>query len=128
MEFVNYLQSYKGDNRKVLRESIENLILLLSPFTPFIADTLWREIGNEGFTVEQPFPEYDEEALKEESIEIPVQINGKVRGKIKIDVNASEEDIKNLVLQDERFKKWIEGKEIKHIKYIKGKIFTIAVK
>jgi len=128
MEFVNYLQSYKGDNRKVLRESIENLILLLSPFTPFIADTLWREIGNEGFTVEQPFPEYDEEALKEENIEIPVQINGKVRGKIKINVNASEEDIKNLVLQDERFKKWIEGKEIKHIKYIKGKIFTIAVK
>ncbi len=128
MEFVNSLQEYKGDNKKVIKESIENLILLLSPFTPFIADTLWREIGKSGYTIEQKFPEYDEEALKEDSIEIPVQINGKVRGKIKINPEASEEEIKELVLADEKFKKWIEGKEIKHIKYIKGKIFTIAVK
>jgi len=128
MEFVNYLQGYKGNNSKVLRESIENLILLLSPFTPFIADTLWQEIGNEGYTIEQKFPEFDEDAIKEESIEIPIQINGKVRGRIKVDINASEEDIKEMVLNDGRFKKWVEGKEIKHIKYIKGKIFTIAVK
>jgi len=128
MEFVNTFQEYKGNNKKVIKESVENLILLLSPFTPFIADELWRIIGNSGYTIEQKFPIYDENALKEESIEIPVQINGKVRGKIKVDINASEEDIKNMIMKDDRFKKWIEGKEIKHIKYIKGKIFTIAVK
>ncbi|RUM61140.1 MAG: hypothetical protein DSY59_01925 [Persephonella sp.] len=127
MELVNELRNYKGNNKKVLKEAIENLILLLSLFTPFIADTIWREIGKEGYTINQPFPEVDEDALKEDTVEIPIQINGKVRGKIKVSVDATEEDIKNLVLSSEQFKKWIEGKEIKHIKYVKNRIFTIAV-
>ena len=127
MELVNELRSYKGQNEKVLKEAIENLILLLSLFTPFIADTLWKEIGKEGYTIQQPFPEVDEEALKEDTVEIPIQINGKVRGKLKVSVNATEEDIKDLVLNSDQFKKWLEGKEIKHIRYVKNRIFTIAV-
>ena len=127
MELVNELRGYKGQNEKVLKEAIQNLILLLSLFTPFIADALWREIGNEGYTIQQPFPEVDEEALKEETVEIPVQINGKVRGKLKVSVNATEDEIKDLVLNSNQFKKWLEGKEIKHIRYVKNRIFTIAV-
>ena len=128
MELVNEIQDYKGSNKKVLKECLENLTLLLSPFTPFIADTLWRKLGNKGFTIEQQFPIYDENALIEELIEIPVQINGKVRGKLKISPDLAEEEIKNLVLNSERFEKWIKGKKIKHTRYVKGRIFSIAVK
>ncbi len=128
MELVNELTSYKGNNKKVLKEAVENLILLLSPFTPFIADKLWREIGNTGFTIQQKFPEPDEEALIEKTKEIPVQINGKVRGKVVVPADADEKTVKNAAFENENIKKWIEGKEIVKVIFIKGKILNIVVK
>ncbi len=128
MELFNEMSSYKGNNQKVLKEAIENFILLLSPFTPFIADALWREIGNTGYTINQPFPELDEEALIEKTKEIPVQINGKVRGKITVPADATEEQVVNTALQNENIKKWLEGKQIVKTIFIKGKILNIVVK
>ena len=128
MEFFNELTSYKGDNKKLLKEAIENLILLLSPFTPFIADELWITIGNTGFTVQQPFPEPDEEALIEKTKEIPVQINGKVRAKIKVPADADEETVKEIAFSNENVKKWTEGKDIVKVIFIKGKILNIVIK
>jgi leucyl-tRNA synthetase len=128
MEFFNYLSSYEGKNKKVLKESVENLILLLSVFTPFIADEMWNIIGKEGFTIQQKFPEPDEKALIEEEIEIPVQINGKMRGKVVISVDASEDEALTKALHDENIKKWIEGKQIVKTIFVKGKILNIIVK
>ncbi|WP_457642872.1 class I tRNA ligase family protein [Persephonella sp.] len=128
MELMNELTSYKGDNLKLIREAVENLILLLSPFTPFIADRLWREIGNEGYTVQQPFPEPDEKALIEKTKEIPVQINGKVRAKITVPADADEELVKQTAFQNENVKRWTEGKEIVKVIFIKGKILNIVIK
>ncbi len=128
MELVNEISSYKGNNTKVLKEAIENLILLLSPFTPFLSDTLWKEIGNTGFTINQPFPEYDEEALVEKTKEIPIQINGKVRGKVTVSADATEEDVLNVAKEDENIKRWLEGKQIVKTIFIKGKILNIVVK
>ncbi|SNZ03904.1 leucyl-tRNA synthetase [Persephonella hydrogeniphila] len=128
MEFFNELSSYKGNNLKLIKESIENMVLLLSPFTPFIADTLWREIGNEGFTINQPFPEPDEEALIEKTKEIPVQVNGKVRAKITVPSDADEETVKKLAFENENVKRWTEGKDIVKVIFIKGKILNIVVK
>ena len=128
MELMNELTSYKGENKKLLKEVIENLILMLSPFTPFIADELWRTIGNTGYTIEQKFPEPDEEALIEKTKEIPVQINGKVRAKITVPADADEETVKNIAFENENVKKWIEGKNIVKVIFIKGKILNIVVK
>ncbi|EDP74051.1 class I tRNA ligase family protein, partial [Hydrogenivirga sp. 128-5-R1-1] len=128
MEFFNSLTSYKGENKKILKESVENLILLLSPFTPFIADELWRIIGNTGYTLQQKFPEADPSALIEEEKEIPVQINGKMRGKITVPADASEEQVLNTALENENIKKWVEGKEIIKTIFVKGKILNIIVK
>ncbi|WP_029521277.1 leucine--tRNA ligase [Persephonella sp. IF05-L8] len=128
MELMNELTSYKGENKKLLREAIENLILMLSPFTPFIADELWRTIGNNGYTIEQKFPEPDEEALIEKTKEIPVQINGKVRAKITVPADADEETVKNIAFENENVKKWTEGKNIVKVIFIKGKILNIVVK
>ena len=128
MELVNEISSYKGNNKKVLKESIDNLILLLSPFTPFLSDALWKEVGNKDFTINQPFPEYDEEALLEKTKEIPIQINGKVRGKVIVSADISEEELLNVVKQDENIKRWLEGKQIVKTIFIKGKILNIVVK
>ncbi|RUM47730.1 MAG: hypothetical protein DSY47_06505 [Hydrogenothermus sp.] len=128
MELVNEISSYKGNNKKVLKEAIDNLILLLSPFTPFLSDTLWKELGNKGFTINQPFPEYDEEALLEKTKEIPIQINGKVRGKVIVSADISEEELLNVAKQDENIKRWLEGKQIVKTIFIKGKILNIVVK
>jgi len=128
MELMNTLTSYKGNNLKVLKEAVEKLILMLSPFTPFIADELWKTIGNTGFTIEQPFPEPDEEALIEKTKEIPVQINGKVRAKIVVPADADENTVKEIAFGNENVKKWTEGKEILKVIFIKGKILNIVIK
>lgn len=124
MELMNELTSYKGSNLKVLKEAVENLILMLSPFTPFIADQLWRTIGKEGYTIQQPFPEPDEEALVEKTKEIPVQINGKVRARITVPADADEETVKNIAFENESVKKWTEGKEIVKVIFIRVKYLT----
>ena len=128
MELVNELYSYKNKNPKVLKEAFENLVLMLSPFTPFIADELWRLIGKEGYTIQYPFPEPDEEALIEKTKEIPVQINGKVRAKITVPADASEEEVIETALKNESVKKWTDGKQIIKTIFIKGKILNIVVK
>ncbi len=128
MELMNELTSYKGNNKKVLKEAIENLILLLSPFTPFIADELWHIIGNKGYTIQYPFPEPDEDALVEKTKEIPVQINGKVRAKIVVPADADEEYVKKIAFENENVRRWIENKEIIKVIFIKGKILNIVVK
>ncbi len=128
MELMNTLSSYKGNNLKVLKEAVEKLVLMLSPFTPFIADELWKAIGNSGFTIQQPFPEPDEEALIEKTKEIPVQINGKVRAKIVVPADADENMVKEIAFENENVKKWTEGKEIIKVIFIKGKILNIVIK
>ncbi|WP_456392108.1 class I tRNA ligase family protein [Persephonella sp.] len=128
MELMNELTSYRGNNLKLLKEAVENLILMLSPFTPFIADQLWKLIGKEGYTIQQPFPEPDEEALIEKTKEIPVQINGKVRAKITVPADADEETVREIAFSNENVKKWTEGKEIIKVIFIKGKILNIVVK
>ncbi|GAB6071953.1 class I tRNA ligase family protein [Venenivibrio stagnispumantis] len=126
MELMNAISDYKSKNPVILKEVAENLILMLSPFTPFIADYLWRLIGKEGYTINYLFPIADEEAIKETEKEIPVQINGKVRTTIKVKVDMPEEEIKKLAL--ENVQKWIEGKEIVKIIFAGGKIINIVVK
>jgi len=128
MELVNELYSYKSKNPKVLKEAFENLVLMLSPFTPFIADELWRLMGKEGYTIQYPFPEPDEEALIEKTKEIPVQINGKVRAKIVVPADASEKEVIETALKNESVKKWTDGKQIVKTIFIKGKILNIVVK
>jgi len=131
MKLLNTLQEFEPKSEtdyKVVREGIEVMTLLLSPITPHIAEEVWELLGNEGFVVNQSLPEPDEEALKLEEIEIPVQINGKVRTKVKIPAQATEEEVKEITLQDERVKKYTEGKEIEKFIYVKGRLVNIVVK
>jgi len=129
MKLFNELSSFEAKSEKdlkVLKEGVEVLLLLLSPITPHICEELWHRIGGEGLIVTKNLPEVDPEALKVEEVEIPVQINGKLRGRIKVPFGAEEEKVKEIALSDERIRKHLEGKEIRKIIYVKNKLLNIV--
>jgi leucyl-tRNA synthetase len=103
MEMVNGLNSNKdGLSKAVIKEAMENLLLLLAPFAPHITEELWHNIGHKQSIHKMPWPKYDPEVLTEEEVEIVVQINGKVRGRLTISANATQEEMKEAALRESR--------------------------
>ena len=129
MVFVKHLQKEKEIGRDVWG----GFLRVLSVFTPFVAEDLWQEFKNyddwkpENSVHLQEWPEFDEKYTHSDVITIPVQINGKVRSEIEINIDDSEDMVKEKVLSDDRVKQHIDGKDIKKIIYIKGKIFNIVL-
>lgn len=126
MEYTNILVKYEQSG--IPRYYIEQLLLLLAPFAPHLTEELWQSIGNEYSIHNQSYPEFDEKVLIEEEKEIAVQVNGKLRTTIKINISDSEDEVKEKALNAENVKKHTEGHEIVKIIVIKGKIVNIVVK
>jgi leucyl-tRNA synthetase len=141
MEFVNELYAVEGS---VARESVarapspaipaslladlqRNLVLLLAPFAPYLAHELWEMLGEKSNLLKAPWPKYDAELAKEDEIEIPVQVNGKLRSKIVVAPGASEEEIKQKALADEKVQSYIAGKQIVKVIFT-GKLVSIVVR
>ncbi|RMG73941.1 MAG: leucine--tRNA ligase [Nitrospirae bacterium] len=130
MELYNEISSFKptnDDDYVVVRFALKNLLLMLGPFAPHVAEELWERIGERPSLFEQPWPEWDEEAAREEELELVVQINGKVRAKMMIPSGLSDEQIRERALSDERVKKHTNGKEIKKVIVIKGRLINIVL-
>ncbi len=108
-------------------EVANKLVLMLSPLVPHIAEELWQRLGNHGSVVHESFPQADEALLVEDSVEIPVQINGKVRSRVTIATSADAQTIEEAVMADERVTELLEGKEIRKIIVIPGKMANIVV-
>ncbi len=132
MELVNELVPYASGTAdpSLLRETLDGLILLLSPFTPFICEELWRRTGHEDAVLEQRWPEYDESALEEDSLEIPVQVNGKLRARITVSAAtaADADELKGAALANDRIRANLEGKELIKAIAIPGKMVSLVVK
>jgi leucyl-tRNA synthetase len=105
-----------------------NLVLLLAAFAPYLAHELWEMIGEKDTLLRAPWPKYDAELAKEEEIEIPVQINGKLRSKIVVSADATEEFVLERALADEKVKSAIAGKQIVKKIYVPGKMVNLVVK
>ncbi len=130
MKLFNELSAFIPSNpeeKKVFKESLDILLKMLFPFAPHIAEELWYRIGHKTLLAESGFPEVDPEALKVEELEIPVQVNGKLRGRIKIPYDASEETAKEKALQLERVKSLLKEKKPKRVIYVKNKLINIVV-
>jgi len=110
------------------KEYALNFIKLLNPIAPFITEELWSILGNNKTIAYEKWPTYDEEKTKDEALEIGVQVNGKLRGAINIEINETEDSIKEKALSNENVSKHLEGKEIVKIIVIKGRIVNIVVK
>jgi len=130
MKLLNELTDFNPADeidKKVLKEGVETLLLLLSPIAPHIAEELWHRIGHSELIVTQPLPSPDEDALEVEEVEIPVQINGKVRAKVRIPFGADEGTVKDITLQDDKVKGYVNGREIRKFIYVKNKLVNIVV-
>ncbi len=129
MELVNEIAGIEpSDERaaKVLRFAIENALLLLFPFTPHIAEELWRAIGNETRASEQKWPVWDEDIATTEKIELVIQINGKLRGKLMVPRGLPDEEVKRIALGEEKIAEFIGGRDIKKVIVVKGRLVNIV--
>ena len=124
MTFVNITYK-KGE---ISKEDLKKFLILLNPTAPHVTEELWnRCIDKANMLVYSSWPKYDDDKIKEDSVEIAVQICGKVKFTISHNVSASQEDVRKIVLEDERIKPYIDGKEIKKSIIIPGKIANIVV-
>ena len=113
--------------RAVIREALESAVLLLAPIVPHISHALWHELGHSDAIVDARWPLVDEAALVRDSIELAVQINGKVRAQISVAANADNDSIIALAKAEPNVQKFLDGKTIKMSKVVPGKLVTFAV-
>lgn len=130
MELVNAMYTYKyhSNDDGLSKQVYETIILLLAPFTPHLCEEVWNVLGHKECVSVAKWPSFDENYIKRDIIEIPVQVNGKLKGKINVDISADEQNVKNIVLSDEKLKPIFEGKNIVKFIYIKSKIINVVVK
>ncbi len=131
MELVNEMYRYKdGDemNVELFRFAINRLMLILSPFVPHVAEEMWEASGNEGLIYDQSWPEYDESTLRLETKEIVVQVNGRLRDKLQLPADISEEDMEKAAMDSDKIKNQLEGKQIVKVITVPGKLVNIVAK
>lgn len=131
MELVNGLYQYrenKEQNRHILSEAMNTLIILLAPFAPHICEELWQTLGNADSVHLQSWPVYNEEYLIADEIEVVLQINGKLREKILVPSQATAKEMETLALASEKVQAAILGKQIIKVIAVPGKLVNIVVK
>ncbi|WP_195251690.1 leucine--tRNA ligase [Romboutsia sp. 1001713B170207_170306_H8] len=131
MELINEMYKYKElDNRNnaVIKEGIETIVTILAPFTPHMGEELWTMIGKEGSVFDISWPKYDETALVKDEVEVVVQVNGKVRGKLTVGANVSREEMESLAMADEKIKALVDGKTVIKVIAVPKKLVNIVVK
>jgi len=131
MEHVNRLYQFDpvsgGEHSKfAFREAVDNVILLLAPFAPHMTAELWETLGRTGTAYGNPWPVYDPAMVVEDELLIVVQVNGKLRDKFTVPADAPEEDIKEQAASLEKVRQFTDGKDVKKVIYVKGKLVNIV--
>ena len=121
---VNELSQQKCTNHELLQD----LVVLIAPFAPHIAEELWHALGNSGTVCDAKWPEYDEKYLKEDEVKMMVSFNGKVRFPMNFPVNTPKDDVEKAVLADERTGKYLGGKNIIKVIVVPNRIINIVIK
>ncbi|SDC80761.1 leucyl-tRNA synthetase [Melghirimyces thermohalophilus] len=129
MELFNAIHAYPDDaDRGTLAHAMETMVLLLAPFVPHITEELWQRMGHETSVHAQPWPQYDEQALVQKEVQIAVQINGKVRHKAIVPAQADRKEVETCVLAEEKVKGLLEGKTVRKVIVVPGKLVNIVAK
>jgi leucyl-tRNA synthetase len=115
------------ETRKINKEIQEKLLILLSPFAPHITEELWKQLGNKKSIGQEKWPTADESKLKDELVDIVVQINGKVRAKLKLSPDVSEAEAVKMAKSDPNVKKHLEGKKIKKTIFVSGRLISFVI-
>jgi leucyl-tRNA synthetase len=124
MEFTNFFTRETHRPREVMRQ----FVLLLSPFAPHIAEELWEVLGGAETLAYEPWPAYDEALLAEETVELPVQINGKVRSRLRLPAEASAAEAEQAALADPRIVELLAGKQLLKAVVVPGRMVNLVIK
>jgi leucyl-tRNA synthetase len=109
------------------REVAERLVLLLAPFAPHIAEELWSQLGHTGSLAYAPWPEADASLIAEDVLEIPVQVNGKMRARISVPADADEARVLAIARSDDNVARYLEGRELRRAIYVPGRIVNFVI-
>ena len=123
MEFVN---GWSKGGQGLVKDDIKLFLRTLAPFAPFICEELWANLGEKESIHLQMWPKYDKSLLKEDLVTLVVQVNGKVRAKLDVPIQISEKDVRSRVEELENVKKYLEGKKIKKVVFVKGKLINLV--
>lgn len=129
MELLNHLQKAPLAtelDRGLMAEALDALVLMLAPITPHLSEVLWQALGHQDDIIFTPWPQVDEAALVKSSVLIVVQVNGKVRSKITVPNEATEEQVAQIAFADENVQKFVDGKTIRKQIYVPNKLFNIV--
>jgi leucyl-tRNA synthetase len=133
MELFNGLAAAAHDERtwkqggSLIKEGLETVIALLSPFVPHVASELWERLGRRDRLDALPWPTYSEAALEEERLLIVVQVNGRVRGKLIVSADIEQEQIESEALNDQRVRSFVNGKKVRKVVYVPRRLVNIVV-
>jgi len=130
MELLNSLTKYHqhhNSTNDLSLNGIKTILKMLSPFAPHITQKIWTEVGETSILMQESWPEVNDSALEESKKEIIIQINGKLRGKLVVNVDLDKDEITKLVLQDEKLKTYLMDSEIKKVIHVKGKLVNYVI-
>ncbi|MFN4261031.1 MAG: leucine--tRNA ligase [Gemmataceae bacterium] len=122
MEFTNHLTRQNVRPKRVL----ETFVLLLNPFAPHLAEELWHALGHDKTLAYEPWPTFDPELTQAEEIEVPVQINGKLRGKLTVPAGIDQQTLQDLALADDKISSQLQGKQVRKVIVVPGKLVNIV--
>jgi leucyl-tRNA synthetase len=130
MELMNTLAKFEDRSetgRAIVQETLELVVQMLAPIVPHATHALWQALGHADPLIDRRWPEPDASALVQDTLEIVVQINGKLRGRVTVAADASEDAIRKTALADPNVHKWVEGKPIRKVIIVKGKLVNVVV-
>ena len=129
MELVNalYVYKYHLNDDEVSLKVYKNVVLMMTPFTPHLCEEIWKMLGYKKYVSEYSWPTFKENFMKQSHVELPVQINGRLRGKIVTYVEANEDEVREIVEKDKKIIPYLENKRVLKFIYVKNKIITIVV-
>lgn len=138
MELLNEISSYKqnvldkseksSESNKIFKEAVVSMVLMISPFTPYIAEELWEKLGNKGYIYNAKWPEYVEKLTHSSEITMVIQVNGKLRSEMQVSANISKEEAEKLALENEKISQLIEGKTIVKVIVVPKKLVNVVIR
>src|SRR5438067_1763491 len=137
MELVNALHAFEGasldgvgsgERAALLREAVETVLLLLGPFAPHMTEELWQQLGHPTSLFKQPWPVADPAALTRKEVTVVLQVDGKVRGRLTIEVDAAEDRVQRLALADDKVRPWLRGRAVDRVVVVPNRLVNVVTR
>jgi leucyl-tRNA synthetase len=137
MELVNALYAFEsasrdrmpaGERAALLREAVETVLLLLGPFSPHVTEELWEHLGHTRSLFKEPWPTADPAALTRREVTVVLQVDGKVRSRLTLEVDAAEDRVQGLALADEKVRPWLRDRQVERVVVVPNRLVNVVTR